>query len=110
MAGRIRTLKPEWLESEALGCCSDSPRTLSVALSLLSDDYGNGRGAPGSLAGAVWAYREDARETVERALTELVSIGYVRFYRTGGQTYYHLPGWASHQFVKNPSKPRVPKP
>ena len=109
MAGRIRTLKPEWLENESLGGCSDAARVLSAGLVLLADDFGNGRGAPGFLAGQVWPYRDpvEARETLERAARELLSTGYVRFYRSGGQTYFHLPGWARHQKVDKPSRTRA---
>lgn len=110
MAGRIRTLKPEWLENESLGGCSDAARVLSAGLVLLADDFGNGRGAPGFLVGQVWPYHRDAveaRETLERASRELLAIGYVRFYRSGGQTYFHLPGWTRHQKVDKPSRTRA---
>ena len=72
MAGRIRTLKPEWLENESLGGCSDAARVLSAGLVLLADDFGNGRGAPGFLAGQVWPYRDpvESRGRPERAAPE----------------------------------------
>lgn len=111
MAGRIRTLKPEWIENERLGSCSDGARVLSAALILLADDYGNGRAAHGFLLGHVWPYDPDVQKAKAKlvdALAELVEIGYVTLYRVGAQNFFHLPGWTKHQYVKNPSSPRVP--
>lgn len=109
MAGRIRTLKPEWLENENLASCCDAARVMSAGLVLLADDFGNGRGAPGYLTGQIWAYRDpvEARETLERASRDLLRIRYMRFYRVAGQTYYNLPGWERHQKVDKPSRTRA---
>ena len=112
MAGRIRTVKPEWLEHEKMASCSDAARVLSIALVLCADDHGNGRGADQYLASQAWAYSRDPREAVEKvrdALEELSGWFVVR-YQFNGQTYFHLPGWASHQRVDKPGKPRVPGP
>ena len=43
MAGRIRSIKPEWLEDERMVMASSDARVLSIALILMADDYGNGR-------------------------------------------------------------------
>jgi hypothetical protein len=113
MSGRIRTIKPEWRESESLGSCSDAARVLSVSLVTLADDQGNGRGSIGYLAAQTWTYSRDSRETLARAsaaLRELVAIGYVVIYKVGGSTYFHLTGWSKHQRVDKPGKPRVPEP
>lgn len=113
MAGRIRTVKPEWLEHERLASCSDAARVLSIALVLLADDHGNGRGSDQYLASQVWTYSRDPRESFAKAreaLAELSAAGFVVRYQAGGQTYYHLPGWKEHQRVDKPGKPRVPTP
>lgn len=110
VAGRIRTLKPEWLENERLASVSDAARLLSVALIVLADDHGRGRGSVPFIAAQVWTYAEDARERAESALRELESISYIRRYSVDGQAYYELPGWERHQKVDKPGKPRVPDP
>jgi hypothetical protein len=113
MAGRIRTIKPEWRESESLGSCSDAARVMSATLILLADDHGNGRGAISYLAAETWTYSRDPRESLAKAsgaLGELVKIGYVVVYQTSGSTYFHLTGWKNHQKVDKPGKPRVPPP
>jgi uncharacterized phage protein (TIGR02220 family) len=114
MAGRIRTIKPEWLENQRLGSCSDAARLLSIALILLADDHGRGRAATAYLAGQAWTYTlAKVPETLARvsaALSELVAIGYVRLYEVEGQEYFEILGWSRHQKVDKPGKPRVPDP
>lgn len=112
MAGRIRTLKPEWLENERLAAAGSDARVLSIALVLLADDHGNGRASIGYLAGQVWHAESsrDPREVAEKALEALARIGYVALHCVEGQAYYSLPGWRRHQRVDKPGKPRVPGP
>jgi hypothetical protein len=54
MSRRIRSIKPEWLDDEKIAGASDEARVLSVALILMSDDYGRGRAALAAIA----AYEE----------------------------------------------------
>lgn len=119
MTGRIRTIKPEWLEDELLAAASDEARVLSVALILMSDDYGRGRASRATLANGAWRFEMDrddgerARETLakaSRALRELVAIHFVRVYEVAGQQYFEIRNWTKHQKVDKPSKPRIPEP
>ncbi len=117
VAGRIRSIKPEWLENERLARCSSDARLLSVALIVLADDHGNGRGSVEYLRAQVWAYSRDPRETLAKvservasALAELENADYVVMYAVSGQSYFHLPGWARHQRVDKIGKARVPLP
>jgi hypothetical protein len=119
MSGRIRTVKPEWLEDELLAAASDEARVLSVALILMADDHGRGRASIASIASGAWCYQmeqdggERAPEILaraSRALHELVAIGFVRLYDVARQRYFELPNWTKHQRVDKPSKPRVPTP
>lgn len=113
MPGRIRTLKPEWLEDEKLGKAGDAARVLSAGLILLADDYGNGRAALGYIAAHVWTYEleREPRETLdkaERALASLEAIGYLAFYEASGERFYRIVNWERHQRVDKPGKPHVP--
>lgn len=112
MSGRIRTLKPEWLDDEKLAAASREARLLSVALILISDDWGNGRAHTLLLAARVYPYG-DPRESlasIEQGLAELGAIGFVQLYKVAGQQYFHVRNWSKHQKVDHPGKPRVPKP
>lgn len=119
MSGRIRTVKPEWLEDEKLAAASDEARVLSIALILLADDYGRGRASIATIAAGAWRYqmeRDDGRHAPEilarasRALRELVAMHFVDLYDVNGQRYFAIVHWARHQKVDKPSKPRVPPP
>lgn len=119
MSGRIRTVKPEWLEDELLAAASDEARVLSVALMLMADDYGRGRASLATVAAGAWRYqleREDGAHAPEilarasRALRELVAIRFVTVYEVSGQRYFAIRTWAKHQRVDRPSKPRIPEP
>ena len=108
MSGRIRTVKPEWLEDEALLRCSSDARVASIALLLLADDHGNGRGSDLYLGAQIFPGEPLAK--VREALASLVAIRYAAFYEVDGQTYYTIRNWTKHQRVDKPGKPRVPEP
>lgn len=107
MSGRIRSLKPEWLEDEPLVACSSDARVLSAALLLLADDYGNGRAGELYLASRV--FPGQSPETLRKALEELTRMRYVVLYEVDGQRYFHVRNWAKHQRVQHPGKPIVPQ-
>lgn len=107
MSGRIRTLKPEWLEDELLQESSSDARVLSAALILLADDHGNGRGGEKYLAGAV--FPGQPTKVLRDALARLVAIRFCRTYQVDGQTYFAIRNWAKHQKVDKPGKPKVPE-
>lgn len=119
MTGRIRTVKPEWLEDELLAAGSDEARVLSIGLILLADDYGNGRASIATIAASVWRFaleRDDGANAPEilakasRAFRELLVMGFVGSWAEGGQRYFAIKNWARHQKVDHPGKPLVPKP
>lgn len=119
MTGRIRTLKPEWLEDELLAAASDEARVLSAGLILLADDYGNGRASIATIAASVWRFQlelDDGANAPEvlakasRAFRELLAMSFVGSWSEGGQRYFAIRNWARHQKVDKPGKPLVPKP
>lgn len=109
MSGRIRSIKPEWLEDEAIISCSSEARVISIGLLLLADDHGNGRGSEVYLSSRIFPLAESL-ETLRNGLAELVKIRFVELYRLSGQTYFSIRNWKKHQRVDKPGKPRVPGP
>ncbi len=107
LSGRIRTIKPEWLEDERLVMASPEARVLSVALILMADDHGNGRMVIPVLAPRIFPASPGI---FARALVELAKTEFVRLYRCKGQSYFSIRNWAKHQRVDKPGKPRVPGP
>jgi hypothetical protein len=109
MAGRIRTIKPEWLEDEKLLACSERARLLSVALILMADDYGNGRANPLFVRAQAGLYLATVDE-IGTAMSELESAHFIIRYENEEQRYYSIRNWGKHQRVDKPGKPRVPGP
>jgi hypothetical protein len=105
MTGRIRTIKPEWLEDEKLLCASGNARTLSVALLVLADDAGRGRMGR-SVAARVFP---SDPSLFDAALAEL-RPWYVGLYEVRGQQYFRIRNWLKHQRIDRPSKPLTPEP
>ena len=115
MAGRIRSIKPEWLEDELLATASSDARTLSIALMLLCDDYGNGRACQLSarafpaIGDSPEAFANSSRACRE-GLAKLIEIRFVGLYEVDGQHYFTIRNWNKHQKVDHPGKPLVPPP
>lgn len=102
---RIRTVKPEWLEDVRLVKAGSDARVLSIALIILSDDYGRGRLSL-STPSQVFPLNPEA---FQESLNRLYGW-FVRTYEVRGQTYFEILNWNKHQKVINPGKPRVPPP
>ena len=119
MTGRIRTIKPEWLEDELLAGASNEARVLSVGLILMADDYGRGRANIATIAADAWRFamaQDDGAHAAEvlamasRAFRELLAIRFVIDYEVDRQRYFAIRNWNKHQKVDRPSKPRIPAP
>ena len=109
---RIRTIKPQFWESERVGRMSILARLTFLGLISLADDEGRGRGSPQYLMSALHAY-DIAGEVTEKkflaALSEIEQAGVVNFYTVRGCAYYALPGWLEHQRVDHPQKSSIPE-
>lgn len=128
MSGRIRSIKPEWLEDERMVAASSDARVLSIALILMADDYGNGRCHSASIASRVFPPSGESLESLlsasgesleslsqsysrfAGALLELVQIRFCGVYSANGQHYFSIRNWKRHQKVNHPGKPMVPGP
>lgn len=109
MAGRIRSIKPELLEDDKTANLSHEGWRCFVSLLLLADDYGNFRAHPSLLEGAIF-WGCPSAQGIGRLLRELGEVGLVTVYSVRDQTYGHINGWARHQRVDKPGKPRCPGP
>jgi hypothetical protein len=117
MSGRIRSIKPEWLEDEVLVMMSSDARVLTIALILMADDYGNGRCHVATIAGRVFPPSGDSPEELAGsymrlvlALAEVTKSRFAGTYEVRGQHYFAIRKWKDHQKVQHPGKPLVPGP
>lgn len=106
--GRIRTIKPEFVQSENLGRCSRDARLLFILLFTMVDDHGRGRAASRMLASSLFPYDEDAPGLIDGWLDELESVESIVRYIVDGSVYLEIPKWAQHQKVDRPSASKFP--
>ncbi|MBR1236860.1 hypothetical protein [Bradyrhizobium sp. AUGA SZCCT0182] len=107
--GRIRTIKPEFPQSESIGKLSRDARLLFVQLWTIVDDAGRSRAASRMLASLLYPYDDDASGLVDNWLDELEFAGKIRRYSVGGSAYLEIVKWLEHQKIDKPSKSRLPE-
>lgn len=105
---RIRTIKPEFVESESIGKLSRDARLLFVLLWTIVDDEGRSRASSRFLASRLFPYDNDAVDLIGMWRDELVAGGHVRLYECEGDTYLDIPKWLKHQKIDHASKSRLP--
>lgn len=105
---RIRTIKPEFPQSESMGAVSRDARLLFCLLWTVCDDEGRTRGASRMLASLLFPYDDDAPRLIDGWLSELESVQCIVRYSVAGSTYLQVCNWLIHQKIDKPSKSRLP--
>jgi hypothetical protein len=105
---RIRTIKPEFPQSETIGKLSRDARLLFVQLWTLCDDEGRTRAASRMLASLLYPYDEDAPSLIDGWMEELEREGCVVRYVVEGSTYLQVNNWLKHQKIDRPGKSKLP--
>jgi hypothetical protein len=106
---RIRTIKPEFPQSESIGKLSRDARLLYIQLWTIVDDAGRARAASRMLASLLYPYDDDARDLIDGWLLELEEGDHVRRYEVDGSQYLEIVKWLEHQKIDKPSKSRLPE-
>lgn len=105
---RIRTIKPEFPQSESMGRVSRDSRLCFVLLWTLADDEGRLRGNSRMLASLLFPYDDDAPGRIDSWLLELETEGCLVRYQVEGTSYLQICKWLNHQKIDKPSKSRFP--
>lgn len=105
---RIRTIKPEFPQSESMGRVSRDARLLFIQLWTLCDDEGRTRASSRMLASLLYPYDHDAPRLVEDWLTELEEEQCVKRYQINKNNYLQVLSWTTHQKIDKPSKSKIP--
>ena len=105
---RIRTIKPEFPQSESMGNVTRDARLLFIQLWTLADDSGRLRGASRMLASLLYPYDDDAPELIDEWLEELDREECIVRYKHETQTYIQICNWFLHQKIDKPSQSKVP--
>lgn len=107
---RIRTIKPEFPQSESMGRISRDARLLFVLLWTIADDDGRARANSRMLASLLFPYDDDAPKHCGKWLDELRKEGCVVTYEVDGQSYLAIANWRAHQKIDRASASRLPEP
>jgi hypothetical protein len=105
---RIRTIKPEFPQSESMGRVSREARLLFVLLFTVCDDAGRTRAASRMLASLLYPYDDDAGRKIDGWMAELEAEKCVVRYQVDGSTYLEVCNWLSHQKIDRPSASKIP--
>jgi hypothetical protein len=105
---RIRTIKPEFPQSESMGKVSREARLCFILLWTLADDAGRLRGNSKMLASLLYPYDDDAKKLIDKWLTELEGANCVLRYVVSGNCYIQIVAWTDHQKIEKPSASKIP--
>ena len=106
--GRIRTIKPEFPQSESMGNVTRDARLCFILLWTVADDAGRLRGNPRMLASTLFPYDIDAPSLIPGWLDELEREKCIRRYKADGHHFIEIINWLKQQKIDKPSKSRLP--
>jgi hypothetical protein len=107
---RIRTIKPEFPQSETIGRLSRDARLLFIQLWTLADDDGRLRAASRMLASLLYPYDDDAPNLIDGWLLELEKEDCITCYQHENTTYLQIDNWHKHQKIQHPTPSKIPGP
>jgi hypothetical protein len=107
---RIRSVKPEFWESESNSKMSRDHRLLFIGLFNVADDEGRFRAAIPFLAAQLFPFDEDAQKVVAEGLNELARLDKVTLYRVEGCSYGVVTNFNSHQKLDTRRISKIPSP
>jgi hypothetical protein len=106
--GRIRSIKPEFPQSESIGKLSRDARLLFIQLWTIADDAGRTRASSRMLASLLYPFDELSPNLVETWLQELNATGHIRIYEVNGNHYLYITNWLIHQKIDRPTPSKLP--
>jgi hypothetical protein len=108
LMARMRTVKPEFWESEEIGALSRDARLLYIATWNMADDEGRLRWTPAYIQANAFIYDRDL--DVGAVMGELVHAELVVPYEMGMQKLAYIPSFGKHQKPNRPQPSKLPAP
>jgi hypothetical protein len=105
---RIRSIKPEFPQSESMGRVSRDARLCFIQMWTIADDEGRLRGNSRMLASLLFPYDNDAPGLIDAWMQELENEGCIVRYLADGASYIQIAKWLSHQKIDKPSASKIP--
>lgn len=107
---RIRTIKPDAFTSESLSSVSVLARWTFAGMWTYLDDDGLGRAEVRLIKAALFPLDDttDAGD-IDGAIGELIEVGCIHTYMSGGKVYMHCPQFRRHQRINRPTASVLPR-
>lgn len=105
---RIRTIKPEFPQSESMGRISRDARLLFIMLWTIADDAGRARASSRLLASLLFPYDDDAVLKIPEWLMELERQDAIKVYAIDDNSYVQIAKWLDHQKIDHASPSKLP--
>lgn len=105
---RIRTIKPDFPQSESMGRVSRDARLCFVEMWTIADDSGRLRGNSRMLASLLFPYDDDAPGLIDGWMSELEGEGCIIRYQVDGAHFVEISNWLKHQKIDKPSASKIP--
>ena len=102
---RIRTVKPEFWQSESMARCTPEARLLAIALLNFADDEGYFWANEKVIHGALFPF--DDSWNVPGMFLELSRNGFLRFGECSGKMVGFVVNFSKHQRVEKPQKSKI---
>lgn len=104
---RIRTIKPEFWQSETMASIPKESRLLAIALLNYADDQGYFYVVPQVIRGALFPFDDDST-TIRRGLDDLSRCGYIRSGTSSdGKKVCHIINFREHQKIDKPQPSKI---
>ncbi|GAA3699002.1 hypothetical protein GCM10022377_10010 [Zhihengliuella alba] len=108
---RIRTIKPEFFQSEDVAALSYRARLTWIGLWVYADDAGRHKDSPRLIKGSIWPLEDNVlSEDVDQDLEELERAGRIVRYEVDGKRFLEVTNWESHQRIAKPTPSKLPAP
>lgn len=111
--GRIRSIKPEWIDDERFNACSDAAIRMSKVFYALVDDDGRYRASLRALGLAGWKFCDavvDKTAHATGAVNELIACGWLIAYQADGYDHWQIRNFAKHQKISHHTPSKLPAP
>ncbi|MGH3499823.1 MAG: hypothetical protein ACRDQA_02800, partial [Nocardioidaceae bacterium] len=95
--GRIRTIKPEFFESESVTELPIRARLTWIGLWTHCDDHGRAKANAKLIKAAVWPLDKISLNEVEKDLDDLEALCLIVRYEVSGKNYLAVTNWDEHQ-------------
>lgn len=108
---RIRTIKPDFFQSEDVAELGYRARLTWIGLWTHVDDEGRCKDSARLIKGQLWPLEDDVTAAdVESDLKELEGNGQIIRYEVDGDKFIQIRKWLKHQRISRPTPSRLPTP